>query len=515
MTAVNKIDSNATGLRYQEETSFKVANTANDWIPLEPNEYNDFGGELTLLARNPINDSRQRKKGVITDLDATGGFVSDFTQTNMQDILQGFMYAALRPKGEEIVTAVDLDTTNDDEYEVAATAGFLVGSLILGSNFTNAGNNTMNVVTAITTDASVEVADATLTVEASPPADAQITVVGHEATADDLDVDVTLTFPALTSTILDFTTLGLIPGEFVFVGGDATINKFSAAANNGIKRIRSITATRLEFDKSDVAMSNETSSGSLLIRLFFGRVLKNEQSTLIARRTYQLERTLGAPDDASPAQIQAEYLEGAVPSEFVINIPTADKLTAGLSFIAGDHTTIDGPTALKTGAARPAIDEADAFNTSSDISRFKLAVHVDGTEAPSALFAFVTDLTLTINNNLSPNKAIATLGAFDVSAGTFQVSAALTAYFADVAAVAAVRNNSNVTLDFFIVKNNAGMVVDLPLVALGDGRLNVEQDQPVTLPISMDAATASAIDSDLDHTLMWTFFDYLPSAADV
>lgn len=302
MTAVNKIDSNATGLRYQEETSFKVANTANDWIPLEPNEYNDFGGELTLLARNPINDSRQRKKGVITDLDATGGFVSDFTQTNMQDILQGFMYAALRPKGEEIVTAVDLDTTNDDEYEVAATAGFLVGSLILGSNFTNAGNNTMNVVTAITTDASVEVADATLTVEASPPADAQITVVGHEATADDLDVDVTLTFPALTSTILDFTTLGLIPGEFVFVGGDATINKFSAAANNGIKRIRSITATRLEFDKSDVAMSNETSSGSLLIRLFFGRVLKNEQSTLIARRTYQLERTLGAPDDASPAR---------------------------------------------------------------------------------------------------------------------------------------------------------------------------------------------------------------------
>ena len=62
MAAVQKIDSNQTGLRYQEETSIGVANTANDWIPLEPDSYDTFGGEITTIARNPINESRQRQK---------------------------------------------------------------------------------------------------------------------------------------------------------------------------------------------------------------------------------------------------------------------------------------------------------------------------------------------------------------------------------------------------------------------------------------------------------------------
>ena len=100
MAVVQKVDSNVTGLRYQENLTIGVADPNNPWLVLEPNSYDDFGGEFTTVARNPINAGRQRQKGVLVDLDASGGFQNDLTQDNLQDILQGFMFADLRRKND-------------------------------------------------------------------------------------------------------------------------------------------------------------------------------------------------------------------------------------------------------------------------------------------------------------------------------------------------------------------------------------------------------------------------------
>lgn len=510
MAQVNKIDSNVTGLRFAEEATPKTLPGSPVWYPLEPNSYSDFGGNVTTVARRPINPSRQQKKGVTTDLDASGGFNTDLTQTNLQNLLQGFFYADLRTKVEKVITAVD---GTNEEYEAASGLDdFAVGDLIFAKNFTNADNNGLKVVTAVTATA-VEVSGSDLVAEASPPSDATIVRVGVEAGTGDIDIDATGSLPAMTSTTLDFTTLGIIPGEWIFLGGDTAGTKFGTAANNGFKRVRSVAENRVEFDKSYAAMVTEANTTSD-IRIFFGRVLKNESTaSLIKRRSYQLERTLGAPDDSSPSDIQAEYVIGGHASELALNMQQADKITADLTFLGLDNEQRDAATGVKSGS-RPALLEADAFNTSSDVTRVKLSTVVAGNEAPDALFAFITDFNLNINNNQSVNKAIGTLGGFDVTAGTFSVSGQMTAYFSNTSAVAAVRNNSDVTLDLALVRDNAGIYVDIPLLALGDGRLNVEQDQPITLPLSFDAATASKIDTNLDHTLLMVFFDYLPDAAD-
>jgi len=516
--ALNKIDSNVSGLRYAEEECIgklqeeaPAGPGASVWKALEPNTYADFGGQNVLSARRPINDSRQASKGVVVDLDASGGFNQDLTQTNAQDLLQGFMFADFRPKdefgGAGEITGV---TTGPDTYTAASGLdAFAVGDLINTSGFTNAANNGLHEVTAVS--ATVLTVAETLVPE-TPGAGAKIVTVGFIGAADDIDVDATGSLPILSSTILDFTTLGLTPGETIFIGGDAAIEAYDTAANNGFKRIRSITANTLTLDKSDVTMVTEVSAGSKTIQLFFGRVLKNELSADIVRRSYNLERTLGAPDPDQPSEIQAEYLEGAVGSEFTLNAPTAEKLTVDMSFVATDHTNIDGPTSLKAGT-RPVLQGTDAFNTSSDFARAKLAIVTPGVEAPASLVGFLTDLTLTINNNLTANKAIATTGAFDITAGLFGVAGSVTAYFSSVSAVEAVRANSGVTLDFALVKDNKGIVIDVPLIALGDARLSVEIDQPITMPLTIEAARGGSIDTALDHTLMFVFFDYLPDAA--
>lgn len=509
MAKLQKIDSNSTGLRYAIEESIGVLPTTPDWVPLEPNTYTEFGGSTTTVARNPINAGRQRKKGVTTDLDASGGFNNDLTQTNLQDLLQAFYFADLRRKGEEPVTNVD---GTADEYDVAETAGFQVGTLAFASKFAEAANNGLKNVTAVTLDTSIGVSQ-DLVDEAAPPAGAGLVAVGFQGVAGDIDVDVAGSFPALTSTALDFTTLGLIVGEFIFVGGDTALTAFTNAENNGFKRVRTIAANRLEFDKSDQNMVAEASTTET-IQLFFGRVLKNESDpALQVRRTAQLERTLGAPESTTPAALQSEYLVGSVANELTLNIPTADKLTADLGFIAIDNeqrTDIEG---LKTGN-RPALEESDAFNTSSDFTRIRLAEVDDTDEAPEPLFAFVTELTLNVSNNASPNKAVGVLGAFEVTVGQFTVGGNITAYFADVAAIKSVRDNADVTLDFHLAKQNSGVSFDLPLIALGDGRANVEQDQPITLPLTTEAATGAKIDPNLDHTSLLVFYDYLPDAAD-
>lgn len=510
MALVSKIDSNVTGLRIAEEQSLGVLPGTPDWVPQEPNSYTDFGGELTTVARNPINPSRQRKKGVVTDLDASGGFDTDITQTNLQSILQGFFFADLRKKDELSVATTDTGGATDDYEPASGGDGFVANDLLFAKGFTDAAANGLKVVTGTPTATEVIVSTAipTLTGETGT-----ISRVGFEFGSAEVDIDASGSLPRLVraSGSKDFTDFGLIPGEWVYIGGDGASEDFATAANNGFCRVRQVGTTFIEFDKTQGTMVDETGTG-LTIRLFFGRVLKNELGSLIKRRTYQLERTLGAPDDAQPAQIQSEYLTGAVPNELAINLPSADKATASLSFVAQGNEQRTAATGVKSGN-RPSLVESDAFNTSSDFSVIKMSLASGA--SPTPLFAFLSELNFTVNNNNTGNKALGVLGSFEITSGTFEVGGSLTAYFADIAAAQAVRNNSDVTIHFHLVKANSGITMDLPLVSLGDGRPNVEQDQPITLPLSMDAAAAAKLDSTLDYTLLMQFWDYLPNAADL
>src|SRR5688572_21528625 len=189
--AINKIDSNITGLSFAEEVCLKqLPNDADDgfdptWYGLEPNSYSDFGGEVTTVARSPIDPSRQNKKGTVTDLDASGGLNHDLVNDpNLLRLLQGFFFADIREKpttkpmnaAQNVITGV---TAADDKYALTTTgvAFNVAGLLVRGVGFTNAANNGLHVV------ASADADDVTVgngLVDETPPAGAYLETVGYE-----------------------------------------------------------------------------------------------------------------------------------------------------------------------------------------------------------------------------------------------------------------------------------------------------------------------------------------------
>ena len=501
MAKARRIDSNITGLAIAQEGAIgKLPTDANpitsqgvisgtdlteaSWYKLLPNSYSDFGGELTTVTPQPITPKRRRQVGAITDLDASGGFNHDLNlSTVFKGLLEGVMFGTL--------------TSRNDSAQVVE-------------------------------------ADMSVTVTSEVP---------------------TITAPAGTFPILQ-------PGQWVFVGGDVLAtaasgkDQFATPANNGFKRIKSFTATTLVIDKSESMMVTESTATN--VKIYLGNSLKD----VATRRSFQLERTLGFSNtDAIVHSLeQSEVLTGAIPNEFTMNIATASILNCDFTFVASNHeqrdsdrdrsaattarsvsqiATADAASDLantpRKGPKQPtkaasagspaesaatSVSDTTTFNTSSDFTRLRMSRI--GQTTP--LFAFLTEMTLSVNNNVTPSKAVGVLGAFDVTTGIFSLSGSLTAYFSDIGAVRAVRNNELVSLDMALVKQTSGkltsggykgLVIDIPCIVLGNGRLNVELNEPVTLPLSLDAAEIDdgSITND-DRTVVFTFFDVLPAAAD-
>jgi hypothetical protein len=595
-TNVNKQDSNVSGLRIAEETSFGVLPASPTWYELEPNEYKDFGAKYKYAKREPINDRRSVKKGVIVDKDAGAGLTFDVTP-NFFDHLEALFFARWHNKesdafgvrlfsktftvnaGTDVVTTathglttgdgpfnvsstttlpaglvagtdywvnvinattfklfasyanaiantspIDITDTgtgvhtmasagrakaSDNSFHVNDPTGFAANVLVYSEGWASSANNGFATVSSVTGNA-VIVSGLTL-VNETAPSTAVLRVVGVKGTAGDLDVDASGDYATITSTTLDFTTLSLLPGEFIFVGGDSASLGFATATNNGYKRVKSIAAHALVLDKSASAMSTEASTTET-VQLFFGRQLRNEVGTSIVSVTKQLERTLGAPDTTSPSQIQSEYVTGVIFDQGALSVPAADLVRMSLTTKAGATERRTGATGVKSGS-RPALISQDAYNTADHISVWKLAPTSTSSEAPTALFKYLSDTTVTVSNNAEMAKGLGVLGAFDYSVGDFDVTVEATGYFLDTTVLDTIENNTDLTFTGVVAAFNRGFAVDIPVCALSDGNPDVKKDKPIMMPVKIQASEGIRYDSNFSHTLSLVQFYYLPSAA--
>lgn len=482
------MDSNSVGLRYALESTIGVLPGSPVWKPLEPNSYEDFGADFKSVARSPITASRQRRKGALTDVEAMGGFEHDWVQDAMYDLMPTFMFAAWRAKKNFAPSSV----TGTNTYNVTGNTGtgaVQAGDLVFAEGFTNAGNNGLKTVTSAT---GTTIVVSGLTNE-TPPSTAKLTKVGVQGGTGDITLTVSGGVATFGSTTFDFTTLGMIPGEWFFVGGDSAGTKFATAANNGWYRAQTISANAIVCDRVPGSVVTDNGSGKT-IRIFIGHVIKNESDPAnIVRSTVQLEREFDGLDN--------EYLLGGVANELKLSLKATEKLITNMKFM-GLNTE---EAAAKSGT-RPSLTSEAPFTASNDVSRMRLMED----DADTTLATYIEEVEITINNNAYRKTAIGTLGAFDVGVGDFTVSGSVKAYFDSHAATNAIRNNTDVSLDFAVVQANAGWLFDLPLVVLGDGRKDVQKDEAVRLNLSAEAVAHAT----LNHTLLVQSFAYLPDLAE-
>ena len=464
---------------------------------------------------------------------------------------------------------------------------FQVGDIIRVDGFDSNANNGYRVVRAVDVDTiqvdstdSISMSNVSLAVESNSNSDVTIKRIGFQGSNDDIGfVQDGQELPYLRIRgSRDPNKWGVIPGEWVYVGGDGTANKFTDVEDvNGWARVYEISADKLgtgiqaywkvTFDKTQntVQTDNGTSKN---IQLFFGSVLKNEQKKdKIVRRSYEVERQLGWKDDSLTVanvnavtgtkadgtpyagndkltnvnEQQVEYLKGSVMNELTLNFTEQEKIGVDIAFMSLDNEQrSQGPlngtlqqnpgdkfvdTGLKVDISSDRRERApgdEAYNTTHHFSRLKLSINerdANGNPKPNPdpLFAYATEFTVTVNNNVSRNNAISVFGSFDMTEGQFEVGGSLTAYFTDVAAVQAVREGADVSLDFGLVDDNKGIFVDMPLISVSTNGLNVPQNESVMIPLENEATSfrPGRQDSDNDnYTLLFCFFDYLPDLAE-
>lgn len=491
-----------------QATIFKSREVSIEQLPAnpifetrEPNSFSDFGGEPTQVARKPFSQSRQRKKGSSVDIDNAAGWNEDFTFHNMQSVFDGFCYAVARVKPKTTATAAVAAT---GKFTVADSDGFVAGSLVLVKGFSDPANNGLKVVGA---SAAGEITVGNGLVDEAA-ANATIEVVGHRFPNGDVALTVVGGSIRLTSATFDLTTFGLVPGEWCVIGGQEAANSFSNT-NRGYARIgvNGVTEDYITFDKTTFAAVADAGADTGL-DLYFGTVIKNEEDPdLIVKLTDTIERPLGRDDNGR----MSEVITGATPNELTWTSPLSNLVNVDIAYVGMKHIKRTGADGLLTAEAGTTLNKAlgeDGWNTSRNLYRARMAVIDATTLNPTPLFAKVTEWSVTINNNVSGDKAQGTYGAFDTTEGGFDVDGEFTAYFKDMNAALAIDEDADVTFDAIYSKKNMAFVLDLPLVALGGGRPTVELDAAIMLPL-----TTAAAESPFGHTLLFNWLSYVPNYA--
>ncbi len=514
---MGRVLTNNVGFNYTIETALGVAGTT--WFQFEPNTISVFGATIETVARAPISRNRQQRKGLVVDLDSAVEWESDLTISAFRDFAEGFVFATGINTDVTEMATTEVSTVLDEYTVIALTAEqadkFEIDTLIYVTGFDDPANNGIKTV-----DADIITAATKITVVedlVNETKNAQLSFAGHQIALADV---VTWTWAAgakqatlnLTGVVAELQALGLTIGQEIHIGspdGSGGVqNAFENSAANdmfGYARVLSFSgADDIVFDKVAAALQfTDATDPATPVDVLFGEFIRNvpTDDSEFLERSFQIEAEFDNLS-ATPGASMFQYAIGNLCNTLAFALPLTDKAGLAVGFVGTDTEDPVEVAGRKSGAATASAPVmTEAFGTSSDVATLRVT---DVDEA--GLSTDFKSMTMTLGNNVSPEKVIGQLGAKFMNFGNFIVNIEAQLLFTNADVVARIRANTTVTMDFVVENGDGAIYVDIPSMTLGGGG----RDFPVNESVLVNLTGLAFLDPTFSTSIGISIFPVTP-----
>lgn len=509
MAEVKRIESRVTYTAAAVESALGEIAATPLYRILDLNSYSDAATTSDTTTREVMSAGRQLLKGAQTGRSTNFGYAIDNTIDNTIAQVCSFLYRRPVEKGTSrsvlaasLASGAAITALTASTITVAGANAYLaVGDLLVVSDGTN--DRTLLKATAVTaTDitASPVFVGEQLSVVNAVPKHARVIKVGT-ALAATTTIQGYVDRVEIKGAGVDFTTLKLMVGEWIFVGDELT-NVPTVEPFYG--RISKITADTITLDTTTRPIPTSVTTYANGVNLYMGTFIYNGDETISLQHARYLGTNTGDKE-------MVETFIGCVANELAINASERSLLNMDLGYMcldsdAAEMTKQDFATNIVANSL-PAYEQ-DPINTSTDVVRQRLYVPKVGQMNTAAIHSFVQDATVNISNNVAEDTAMGHIAAVGMTAGDFTVTGSITAYFNDLTAMRAVKCNCTVGMDMIYARKNSGIVIDIPALTLATNGVTIEKGAAIKIPLDQ-----AAFKSHFGFTLGYTVFHYLPDAA--
>lgn len=526
-----KVDTNTIALNYARQAAAGKAKPAAGWRGLEPNEISQFGAAISTVAREPISDRLQRRKGTVTDLDSSVAFTADLTVDGLLDWIEAAIFA----KGFNAIVrslAVEAAATAADQYTLvdamgaAQIAKLKAGALLWAYGFVAEANNGLKRLDTDAAAGDVLAVDENLVNvvggTAAKPA-GYVTLAGYRvaggtektwtwdvaakratlAIAGDVettDLDEILA-PGMTVHFGSVTAAGQNLGNGLFITGAGDTEAF------GFARVQSISNAGIVFDRVDENLQTGGAADSTnALDIIAGDFIRNvpRSDSLYVQQAHTLEQVSAALIDPTPETDDDEdthvpgyeYAVGQVVASLALDFPLTDKATMTVNLVGED---VEPPVKDRTAGAAAALApvRGEAINTSADFARLRITKADD-----DGVTTDFKSMGITINAQATPEKILGALGAAGgINRGNLLVDVEAQVIFSSEGVLEAIRNNRTVRFDVIVGNNEGVFVFEVPSATLGGGG----REYPANAAVLMNTSTQAFEDEDYQTSIHVSF----------